>query len=885
MRQYEALKRDHPGTLLMFRLGDFYELFGQDAEVASRALDLVLTSRPVAKGQRIPMCGVPHHAAEGYVAKLLDAGHRVAICDQVEDAKVARGIVRREVVRIVTPGTAIAPSMLAAGESLYVAAVCGGDSRYGLAFADLSTGEFRMMEAESRSELARALSRCAPREVVVPDDDDAWSTLLAPALVTAYDAWRFAAATAERALREHFRAPTLDGFGHWDAPTATRAAGALLQYLRETQRSALLHVWRLQTDQASDVMAIDPIALRSLEITASLAGDRRATLAAAVDRTCTAMGARHLQRWLRGPSRRRDEIVARHDAVAALTPGASRQALRERLARIGDLERLVGRAGHGSATARDLVAIARALAEVDDLRRDVRTLGASLLAQLASELDAHAALRGAISSALVEDPPVAVHDGGLVRRGFDPALDELRDAAQSGKTWIAELEVAERARTGIKSLRVGYNKVFGYYLEISHANRERVPPDYERRQTLVGAERYVTPAMKAREALILSAQERIADREREIFLALRDRVAAASPTLLRTAAALATLDVLAGFAEGAEQHGYTRPVMIEEPGLSLAGSRHPVVEQVLRDERFVPNDVEMSADRRIALVTGPNFGGKSTFLRQVALAVVLAQAGAFVPADHATIGIVDRIFTRIGAHDDIAGGRSTFLIEMQETANILHNATASSLVILDEVGRGTATYDGLSLSWAIVERLQEEPGCRTLFATHYHELTELAAHLPGVFNVNVLVREEGDRIVFTHRVADGAADRSYGIHVAQLAGLPPAVIQRADAVLARLQAEKSDAADALEAPESVQLALGLAPPASLESEIASLNLTSMTPLEALNVLAALQARARSAAPRSSAQSGKVVQMRCAQADATRKVERSPRADGADDGGS
>jgi DNA mismatch repair protein MutS len=862
MRQYEAVKRAHPGALVMFRLGDFYELFGEDAEVAARALDLVLTSRPVAKGRRIPMCGVPHHAADGYVAKLLDRGFRVAICDQVEDAKLARGLVRREVVRVVTPGTAMSPVMLAARETLYAAALCRAGGRVGFAVADVSTGEFRMAERTDEAGLIRDLQRYAPREVIVAEDaDPTLAALAAPALVTPYDSWRFGPDAAERALRDHFQTPTLDGFGCADAPVATRAAGALLQYLRETQRSALPHIWRLQTDLAEDAVTLDPAALRSLEITAAMGGDRHATLVAVVDRTQTAMGARCLHRWLRAPLGRRAEIEARHDAVEALCADGARRRLQDGLSRVADLERLVGRAGHGSANARDLAAIARSLAEVDALRHGAAGLGAPLLHALAGDMDTHAGLRDAIAGAFVEDPPASVRDGGFIRRGYDPELDALRDAARSGKAWIADLEASERERTGIKSLRVGYNKVFGYYVEIRHANRDRVPPEYERRQTLVGAERYVTPAMKEREALILSAQERIAEREHAIFAALRDRVAAASATLLRTAAALAALDVLAGFAEVARAHAYVRPEMTEDPVLTLAESRHPVVERLVADERFVPNDLDVTASRRVAVVTGPNFGGKSTYLRQAALAVVLAQAGSFVPARRARIGVVDRIFTRVGAQDDLAGGRSTFLVEMQETANILHNATPRSLVILDEVGRGTSTYDGLSLAWAVVERLHDETGCRALFATHYQELTELAERLPGVFNLNVLVREEGDRVVFTHRVAEGAADRSYGLHVAQLAGLPPDVISRAGEILARLQAEKAEAAAALDPDQSEQLVLGIEAPPDWEREIAALDLASMTPLDAMNALAEIQSRLRAAARAAPTQSPNVIRLR------------------------
>ncbi len=841
MRQYQALKRAYPGTLLLFRLGDFYELFGQDAEVASRVLDLTLTSRPVAKGKRVPMCGIPHQTLETYLSRLLERGFRVAICEQVEDPKKAKGLVRREVVRVVTPGTVTSEALLPARENVYLAAVNPAQDRWGVAVADLSTGEFRITELPEQS-VAPELQRLGVREVVHPEGVHVPEEV--PGARTPYEAWRFELDEAKRVLRDHFQVVSLDGFGCAEVPLGTAAAGALLQYLRETQRSGLRHIHRLQVYRPQESMFLDPTAVRSLEIVQPLVGtDRRATLVGVLDRTRTAMGGRLLRRWLLTPLLDRARIEERLDAVEELLSAPQREAVQQRLGAVADLERLVGRCGHGSATPRDLVALGRSLAAVAQLRELARGFRSSLLRSLAGQLDPHEDLRTELERALVPDPPADPRAGGLVREGYDPELDRLRRAASEAKAWIRDLESRERERTGIKSLRVGYNKVFGYYIEVTRAHRDRVPPDYERKQTLVGAERYVTPEMKEREALILHAEEQQREREYELFCRLRDRVVASGPSLLATAAAVSALDVLCAFAEVSQAYGYARPRVVEEPVLEVEAGRHPAVERVL-EEPFVPNDLRLDHRRRIAVVTGPNFAGKSTYLRQNALLVILAQAGCFVPARSARVGLVDRVFTRVGAADDLAGGRSTFLVEMQEVANILHNATPRSLVILDEVGRGTATYDGLSIAWAVVEYLWAHARPRTLFATHYHELTELAGRLDGVFNLNVLVREEGERVVFLHRVAEGASDRSYGIHVAQLAGVPREVTRRAAELLEELQGTSRTGGTLVRRGRAVQTSLPLVVPSDVEAELASLDLASMTPLDALNKLHALQQRVR-----------------------------------------
>ena len=849
MRQYQTLKRAYPGALLMFRLGDFYELFGEDAEVASRVLGLTLTSRPVSKTRRIPMCGVPHHAVDGYIARLLEHGYRVAVCDQVEDPRKAKGLVRREVVRVITPGTVLEPAVLPQRASIYIGAVVERNGRWGLAWADLSTGELRAQEHDRPDRIADEIARLGIREVIHPDGQE--PPLPDPVLsTTPLDPWRFDPETAQQALCEQFRVPSLQGFGCAEAPLGTCAAGALIQYLRETQKSSLDHFRRLQVSHPDEYVFLDAATIRNLELVAPPSGSARSpSLLEVLDHTETAMGARLLRRWLLSPLRSIDAIRARLLAVRELLASPLRAEIREALRRMGDLERMVGRAGHGSANARDLLALAQTLEQVERVRQVAASFSSPLLQEICGRLDGHRALREEIARALVLDPPPTVREGGIIREGYDPELDEMREAAREAKEWLAALEARERERTGIKTLKVGYNKVFGYYIEVTKPYLDRVPPEYEPRQTLVGAQRYVTPQMKEKEALILHAHERMCEREYELFTRLRDRVAASSPSLLDTAAATATLDALASLAEAAERYRYVEPELVEDQVLEIEAGRHPVVEQALRDQGFVPNDLAMNGDRTIAIVTGPNFAGKSTYLRQNALIVLMAHIGSFVPAKRARIGLVDRIFTRVGASDDIASGRSTFLVEMQETANILHNATSSSLVLLDEVGRGTATYDGLSIAWAVVEYLWKHIRCRTLFATHYHELTELADRLPGVFNLNVLVREEGGCIVFLHRVAEGASDRSYGIHVAQLAGLPEEAVERARQILETLELKGRKPVEEALAPlarrrKVVQMGLPLVIPSPVEEEIAALDLASMTPVEAMYRLWELQEKVR-----------------------------------------
>lgn len=876
MRQYHQLKAQYPGTLLMFRLGDFYEFFYDDARLAARELEIVLTSREVGKGKRVPMCGIPHHALESYLARLVERGHRVAICDQLEDPRKAKGLVKRDVVRVVTPGTVIEHSLLPHHANNYLVAVNPEAQTWGVAAADLSTGEFQVTELTGDARefrVAEELARLEPREILAPQGagERVRAAAGGDAHVTPLEDWRFDPVTSRRILLNHFQVATLDGFGCEHLRSAVGAAGALLQYLQDTQRSALTHFRRIVTYSTDAALILDSRTRRNLEILQNLRdGSTAGTLYGVLNETKTAMGARKLRQWLLQPLVDRDAIEARLDGVEHFAQHPRlREALRSRLSGMADLQRLVGRVGHGSAHARDLVALAaslRRLPAVGELLRDVPSALRRLAGQVHTDDDA-AAL---IEAAIVDQPPLTVQEGGVIRDGFSPDLDMLRQAAREGKDWIASLEVQERARTGIKSLKVGFNKVFGYYIEVSKANLHLVPPDYLRKQTLTTAERFITEGMKEREAAILEAEERMAELEYAVFSDVRDRVGARADELLTTAQAIAELDVLASLAEVAAIGRYARPVIVEEPVLAIDAGRHPVVERMLQDERFVPNDLRMSADdRALLIVTGPNMAGKSTYLRQAALIVLMAQIGSFVPAATARIGLVDRIFTRVGAIDDITTGRSTFLVEMQEVANILHHATRRSLIILDEVGRGTSTYDGMSIAWAVVEHLHDRIGARTLFATHYHELTELASLLPRVHNVNVLVKEEGGRVVFLRKVVDGGADRSYGIHVAQLAGLPAPVIEQAQRILQHLEAASPAGPETFLPPMpsratgALQLPLPLSTPSLVEAALLALNLENMTPMEAMAALNGLreQLRQRLAALQSSPQPGKVVRMK------------------------
>ena len=801
MRQYRRIRDGLPAdVLLFFRLGDFYELFGQDAVDAAGLLRLTLTKR-----QEIPMCGVPFHAADGYVARLLRTGRRVAVCDQ--RGEVRPGVlVEREVTRIVSAGTVTDGGLLDASRNHYLAAAFA-DRKHGavgFAYLDLTTGQFRATELPGLPALLDELARLSPAEFLVADDPGqraAFADLAAP---QPYDAGAFAADAAGHGLREHFRVQSLDGFGLTDLPRATAAAGAILHYLKHTLRRGLEHVTGMATYRADGFLALDAVTQTHLEILRPRA-EHGVSLLQTLDRTVTPLGARRLRAWLGYPLRDVGKLTARQDAVAAYLarPDALRQT-RDTLRQVRDLERAVGRLSQGAGNARDLLALRQSLAAVPELRRLTAELPASggLLANLLPQLHDLPELTAKLAAALADELPSSLRDGGIFRDGYHPELDALRAAERGGKDWIAALQEREVQRTGIASLKIRYNSVFGYYIEITRSNLPRVPADYQRKQTTANGERFVTPELKEVESRVLGAEERARQLEYELFGELRDDVLTSVRPLQETAHALATLDALASLAEVARLGNYCRPVLREHGPTRITAGRHPVLDANPDQEggRFVPNDVFLDADtHRLLLITGPNMAGKSTYLRQVALLVLLAQVGSYLPAASAEITLVDRIFTRVGASDDLGRGQSTFLVEMNETAHILHHATAQSLVILDEIGRGTSTYDGLSIAWSVAEHLHDVIGARTLFATHYHELTELARTHPGVQNLTVAVREWNDEIVFLHRIVPGAADKSYGIQVARLAGLPAAVVERAKGILARLEA--SEPAPATAAPD------------------------------------------------------------------------------------
>jgi DNA mismatch repair protein MutS len=861
MRQYFEAKRQYRDAIVFFRMGDFYEMFYEDALTAARALELTLTSRSKdASGGAIPMCGVPFHAADGYIARLVRQGFRVAVVEQVEDPKKAKGLVRREVVRVVSPGTLTDAGYLEAREPAFLLALAPAYPRtgFGAALLDLSTGEFTAAEYtgdEGRTALADELAVLRPREVLVPIGFDAAASLLTDAHVearlTQAEPWTFEYESARRTLLGQLDAQSLQGYGLEDRPAAVSAAGALVQHLRDTQKGDLAHVRDIAFRSGADCLLVDPTTLRNLEVLEAADGGRTGSLLHELDRTITPMGGRLLRAWLIRPLIALERIQDRLDAVEDFAfRGTARAKLRETLKGIHDIERLVARAALGTAGPRDLVALRQSIAAVPRVRMLLDEFQAPLVASLVASLDDLADVRDALERTLLDEPPAVARDGGMIRDGVDAELDELRGVSRGGKQRIAEMEEAERARTGIASLKIRYNRVFGYYIEISKSNLRNVPPDYHRKQTIAGGERFITPALKEYEEKVLGADERIVEREVEIFDALRGRVSAEAPRIQDTARGLAALDVLAGLAETASIQNYTKPLVHAGDELTATDARHPVVERHVSDA-FVPNDVTLDAGaHQLIILTGPNMGGKSTYLRQSALLCLMAQAGSFVPARAAKLPIVDRLFARVGASDNIARGQSTFMVEMQETANILHTATSRSLVILDEIGRGTATFDGLSLAWAVAEHLASNPRSRpkTIFATHYHELTDLADALPSVANFHVVVREWKDDLVLLRKVVPGRADRSYGIQVARLAGLPPAVVSRAREILAGLERDelsRGGRPSLSGSPTASQQQLGLfAAPAAgddtVRRRLRELDVNQLTPLQALTLLAELK---------------------------------------------
>ena len=852
MQQYREIKARYPQTILFFRMGDFYEMFEDDAKLAARELGLTLTSRNNGGAAEVPLAGVPVKAATEYLRRLVAKGHRVAICEQVEDPKLAKGLVRRAVVETVTPGSVLAEDWLARERNNFLVACAPRGESTGVAALDVTTGEF-IWESVLPADLPLALARFEPPEIVVPAGS---RPPLAPdaVTVTEREAWEFDPELAREDLIRAYGLASLDGLGvEAGDGAALGAAGALLRYARELKPGGLPHLARPRLVRRGDVLPLDEMTRRNLELVEPLRpGAAGTTLLEVLDRTRTPMGARLLRRWLLAPLVDPAAIGARLDAVDVLAQDArGRDRLREALDGVRDLERLAGRAALGRATPRELGALRDSIqrlpdghAALDGLERRER----SALLETAAGFDLLADLGEELARALVDRPPPQLGDGDAIRPGHDRALDELRDARDGGKAYIAGLQTRERQRTGITSLKVGFNKVFGYYIEVTRPNLEQVPADYERRQTLTGAERFVTPELKEYEARVLGAEERIGTREAELVDAVRRRVADAIGRVQHTAQRIAELDVWAALADLAHREGWVRPEVSDGFAIRLEGSRHPVVERMMPREAFIPNDVTLDEAGHVIVLTGPNMAGKSTLLRQVGLCVLLAQMGSFVPARQALVGVVDRLFTRVGASDNLARGQSTFMVEMSETSAILHGASARSLVLLDEIGRGTSTYDGVAIAWAVTEFLHNRIGCKTVFATHYHELTQLTEELAHARNFNVAVREVGDEVVFLHRLEPGGADRSYGIHVGRLAGLPADVVSRAWQVLKLLEAGHHVADGRLPAPhDAAQLALfGAAPSAPpahpLLTELGELDVNALSPLEALNRLAAWKKR-------------------------------------------
>ena len=862
MRQYAAIKKQHPNALLFFRLGDFYELFFDDAIVAARELQITLTSRNKEKDAAIPMCGVPYHSAEGYLAKLLRKGFKVAICEQMEDPRLAKKLVRREVTRILTPGTA-ADSTLASEENNFLAALARVNERVGLAVLDLSTGEFRATEFEDRksgdgspksaeARVMEELAQLRPRELLYPaalplfDRPTESASASRPAFTeTPLEDWAFAPDYAIPLLENHFGVLSLEGFGLASRPAAATAAGAILHYVRNTQRGTLHHVDRIGFYDRQNCLVLDAVTVRNLELVEPLFSNAgpEVTLFRTLDATITPMGKRLLRSWILRPSLKISEIRARHDAVAsAVEQMIPREELRRSLNGVLDIERLLSRITLETANPRDVLALSQSVSRLPEIKHSLTQLKAERLVQLNSLVDELSDLRARIDNAIVPEPPLSLADGGVIRDSVDKELDDLRDLSHNSKRYIAQIEQRERERTGIQSLKVKFNSVFGYYIEITKANLHLAPPDYERKQTLVNAERFTTPELKQYEAKVLEAEEKMLEIERRIFAELRSGIAGEAKRIRQTSLALAEIDVLLSLAHIAASRNYCCPQLDESGEIELVEARHPVVEQQ-EGERFVPNDLFVDREgHSILLLTGPNMGGKSTYLRQTALIVIMAQMGSFVPARRARLGLVDRIFTRIGASDNLARGRSTFMVEMTETAAILNTATPRSLILLDEMGRGTATYDGLAIAWATVEYIHAITRAKTLFATHYHELTALAEQLSGVKNFRVTVKESAGGIVFLRKVEPGPADRSYGIEVAKLAGLPLDVIERAREVLKdheqienRASALLSPARDS-NAPPPAQLTIFTPLTQKIVDRLRDADLNSLTPLQALNLL-------------------------------------------------
>ncbi len=832
MRQYLRVKSEHPDVLVFYRMGDFYELFYDDARKAARLMDITLTQRGQSGGAAIPMAGVPYHQLDNYLAKLVKLGESVAICEQIGDPATSKGPVERKVVRIITPGTVTDEALLEERRDNLLAAVQVGKESYGLAALDLGSGRFTVLELTGEEALLGELERLRPAELLYAED-----ALLPRAAQQRIGArsrppWHFDAETATRLLTAQFRTRDLAGFGAEGLPAAIAAAGALLQYVQETQRTALPHITGFTVERRDEALILDAATRRNLELEMSLVGRHEFTLAGVMDRSVTPMGSRLLRRWLNRPLRDHAELKARYHCIATLIDDRRYEPLRERLNGIGDVERILARVALKSARPRDLGQLRYTLAELPALQKSLASLDTPLLAKLGRELGEHPELRALLQKALVENPPALAREGGIFAEGYDAELDELRHINRDADSFLADLENREKQRSGIATLKVNYNRVHGFYIEVGRTHADKVPADYIRRQTLKGVERYITPELKAFEDKALSAQERSLARERQLYDALLDTLIGKLAALQQTATALATLDVLANLAERAITLRLAAPTLTEQPELRIEAGRHLVVEQVI-DTPFVPNDLKLDDARRMLVITGPNMGGKSTYMRQTALIAILAHIGSFVPATKAVLGPLDRIFTRIGASDDLAGGRSTFMVEMVETANILNNATDKSLVLMDEIGRGTSTYDGMSLAWAAASHIARQVRAFTLFATHYFELTALADLVPGVANVHLDATEHAHELVFLHAVKEGPADRSYGLQVAALAGIPKPVIAQAREYLTRLESAQRQPKEQLPAQ---QQGLFTAASSAVEEKLKSVDPDKLSPKEALELL-------------------------------------------------
>jgi DNA mismatch repair protein MutS len=847
MRQYQSIKRNHPDSIVFFRLGDFYEMFGRDAITASDALQITLTSRDKGKEQPIPMCGVPHFTAEAYIAKLIKAGHKVAICEQVEDPKVAKGIVRREVVKVFTPGTFHPENPK---ENNYIIGFAQKENILGFAIADVTTGEFFIYQ--SYGSLEDEISRFEPREILFPHilkDNKSIMDSLNGFYLTPYDDWYFDYLEAYRKLLKHFKVASLEGYGCEGMVVAISAAGALLNYLEETQKTTSTFK-KISVVRRDTHMLLDAHTQKNLELTKNMRdGGKEGSLLWIIDETLTPMGGRLLRSWLLNPLLDTDTIILRQDAVGALIDNSTRLSkIQSLLKNISDIERLTSKIDNETVHARDLLALRNSLELLPELKRLFQEYEDKKLKFLSDQIYELSNIQSIIECAISDDSPLGLKDGGIIKDGFHKEVDELRQTRGSGKDFITSLQVKERKRTGIPSLKVGYNKIFGYYIEVTKTHLSQIPDDYVRKQTLVNGERYITPELKEHEAKILNAEERIKNLEYELFIGIRQDIAKETHKLQKTSSAIAQLDALQSFASVARKNHYERPMVDDGTVIQISESRHPVIERISYSEKFIPNNALMDTDANIIqIITGPNMAGKSTYMRQVALLVLLAQTGSFIPAKDARIGVVDRVFTRIGASDAITRGQSTFMVEMIETANILNNATTRSLILLDEIGRGTSTFDGISIAWAVVEYLAKNVNARTLFATHYHELTELALCFDGIKNLNVAVKEWGDEIIFLRKIEEGPADKSYGIQVARLAGLPDDTIQRAKEVLSNLEKAElnelgapklaySSESEPSEALRRGQLDLFTTQADPVLKEILGLDILNMTPLDALNKL-------------------------------------------------